>query len=382
MAALLERMASSDAAAADSASAPSRPAPAPFPGGGGGGGLPIRSRPRRVRPGRLINGHAEGMSMQPSTDAAPRVAHPGVADGKPLFYTPLLHRHRVPSVIERFLQLDADEATEQFLRDYCTQRESIVRDGLAHALRWMGWSRTDTNGILGRGQMFVCSHAHVRRLLRASGWGDAEFRAAAAGGALLDVGAGDGNVTATALAPLVGEGGRVVCTEASGPMCKRLRERGYECLETLDIGTCASLDAMRGGAGGGGVSSSGGKFDFVCLMNVLDRASHPKKLLADMKDLLKPGTGRVLMAVVLPFCPFVESGSKQLLQSERLNMDGGWCREGAHYEWSVDAMVTQVLEPAGFTVHAWAQLPYLCSGDRTTPYYVLYDAVFVMSVST
>ena len=31
-------------------------------------------------------------------------------------------------------------------------------------------------------------------------------------------------------------------------------------------------------------------------------------------------------------------------------MSGGMCREGAYFEWSVDAMVTQVLEPAGFHV--------------------------------
>ena len=123
-----------------------------------------------------------------------------------------------------------------------------------------------------------------------------------------------------------------------------------------------------------------GAFDIVSCLNVLDRADRPKRLLEDLKTLVKPGTGRIVLAVVLPFCPFVESGSRQLQPSERLNMSGGMCREGAYFEWSVDAMVTQVLEPAGFHVHAWSQLPYLCSGDRSAPYYVLYDAVFVMSV--
>ena len=42
--------------------------------------------------------------------------------------------------------------------------------GLAHVLKWMGWSLTDVNGILGRGQMFVC--------LAASGWGRGTLQSA------------------------------------------------------------------------------------------------------------------------------------------------------------------------------------------------------------
>ena len=117
-------------------------------------------------------------------------------------------------------------------------------------------------------------------------------------------------------------------------------------------------------------------------MNVLDRAVKPNKLLQDVKALVKPSTGRVIVAVALPFCPFVEHGTTQRAPSETLPMDGGWCREGAHFEWSVDAMVGQVLEPAGFLVHSWSQLPYICASDRDEPYRVLYDAVFVLSLKS
>mgnify|MGYP000854723885 CR=1 FL=1 len=398
------------------------------------------NKPAYVQPLPRVNagGHAAvPMDLSPSTSACPRVTHAGIAGGRTLFYTPILLRHRVDRVRERFLQLHADAETTAFLRAYCTDKESVVRDGLAHALRWMGWSLTDVNGMLGRGQMFVCSNAHVRKLLAASGWGPKEFAQCAGrragrgsgasaagagggaddggedeegavkisnsngndndtttavsgvgGGALLDVGAGDGTVTSTALAPLVGffrQGmgssatttnttasantpGLVVTTEVSGPMVTRLRSHGFVCHETVDLRTCAALlPAMRGA------------FDIVACLNVLDRADRPRRLLEDLAALVKPGTGRVVLAVVLPFCPFVESGSRQLQPSERLNMRGGMCREGAYFEWSVDAMVTQVLEPAGFHVHAWSQLPYLCSGDRAAPYYVLYDALFVLS---
>ena len=62
-------------------------------------------------------------------------------------------------------------------------------------------------------------------------------------------------------------------------------------------------------------------------------------------------------------------------------MNGGRCMEKASYERAVDVMITNVFEPAGFVVHSWTKTPYICSGDRTTPYYVLYDAVFVLSVA-
>ena len=346
------------------------------------------------------------MDLSPSTADCPRVVHPGVSGGKTLHYTPILQRHRIPSVRDRFVQLDADAETRAFLKNYCTDTESIIRDGLAHALRWMGWSLTDVNGMLGRGQMFVCSHAHVCRLLSASGWDSIDFaRCRGHGsdaspsssslgsrakhvregeaGSLLDVGAGDGTVTSTALASLVGfagkrqdknagecqRGGTIVTTEVSGPMVSCLRGRGFVCHETVDLRTCKELlPAMRG------------RFDIVSCLNVLDRADRPQRLLEDLRSLVQPDSGRVILAVVLPFCPFVESGSRQLRPSETLPMKGGLCKDGAYFEWSVDAMISQVLEPSGFCVHAWSQLPYLCSGDRAAPYYVLYDAVFVMSV--
>jgi SAM-dependent methyltransferase len=79
-------------------------------------------------------------------------------------------------------------------------------------------------------------------------------------------------------------------------------------------------------------------FDVVSCLNVLDRCPAPKTLLRQIRDILRPETGRLgsahclltwqrltdicacracracravgvlLLAVVLPFCPFVESG--------------------------------------------------------------------------
>ena len=52
----------------------------------------------------------------------------------------------------------------------------------------------------------------------------------------------------------------------------------------------------------------GFKFDVVACLNLLDRCDKPLTLLNDVKHTLQPITGRLLVAVVLPFKPCVESG--------------------------------------------------------------------------
>ena len=51
-----------------------------------------------------------------------------------------------------------------------------------------------------------------------------------------------------------------------------------------------------------------GQFDLIACLNVLDRCSKPSDLLHDIKKRLVPVSGRLVLAVVLPFCPFVEDG--------------------------------------------------------------------------
>lgn len=70
--------------------------------------------------------------------------------------------------------------------------------------------------------MFVLSQSHIRRLLNC----DTRI-----GGTLLDIGAGDGNVTAS-IASLVDH---VVATEVSSPMVRHLSGRGYHAIETYDL---------------------------------------------------------------------------------------------------------------------------------------------------
>ena len=109
----------------------------------------------------------------------------------------------------KFKPLYCDEETEQFLRE--CQDASQLKTAAANVLSLV-WSITDTNGLLGRGQMHVISSAQARVLV------GTHF-----GGSYLDVGAGDGNVTAR-LAPFFDS---VTTTEVSAPMIQRLKNRGF-----------------------------------------------------------------------------------------------------------------------------------------------------------
>jgi 2-polyprenyl-3-methyl-5-hydroxy-6-metoxy-1,4-benzoquinol methylase len=53
--------------------------------------------------------------------------------------------------------------------------------------------------------------------------------------------------------------------------------------------------------------SAGIKFDVITCLNLLDRCDRPLSLLRDLRASLKPG-GRVIVALVLPFTPYVEIG--------------------------------------------------------------------------
>lgn len=70
------------------------------------------------------------------------------------------------------------------------------------------------------------------------------------------------------------------------------RSDGRLCSRLLDVETWASQDSA---------------FDVVACLNLLDRCDRPLDILEDMKHVLKPD-GIVLLAMVLPFKPYVEVG--------------------------------------------------------------------------
>ena len=250
----------------------------------------------------------------------------------------------------RFTELEPDECTRDFLAA-ARLRRSAAKDAVGTLLQSFGYSLTDANAILDRGRMFVMGTRHVEVLLGER----------ARGRLLLDVGAGDGNVTAQ----LAGGFDKVVAVETSVPMGKRLRARGYHA--STDPAVVERPDII------------GRKcYDLVMLMNVLDRADKPLSLLRALRKLIRPESGRLLLGVVLPWCPFVEDGKHQRPPKERMPMDGGFCREGATFERSVSILAQRVLEPMGYEIEQWTRLPYLSEGDGNKEIYTLDDAVFVL----
>lgn len=101
--------------------------------------------------------------------------------------------------------------------------------------------------------------------------------------ALLDIGAGDGKITEK----MERFFDSVFVTEISNPMIRRLENRNYTVLDAYNW------------------FGDGKKYDVITCLNVLDRCDKPVTLLSQLKQSLKPN-GRLIIALVLPFKPFVE----------------------------------------------------------------------------
>jgi SAM-dependent methyltransferase len=262
---------------------------------------------------------------------------------------------------ERFEPSFCDPETSDFLaksRDVSLWK-LMVSDFLSLFL-----SRTTAHGLVGRGGMFVYSNEQIRTLLRppqtpASVPLSPSFQF----DSLLDIGAGDGGVTARMQSLFR----KVYATEFSASMRWRLRRRGYEVLPHdapfVVNPTARPLERRY--------------FDVIACNNVLDRADKPATLLQEMRDSLKPD-GLLVLAVVLPWCPFVEDGPRQKVPLEQLPMQGGECCKGASYEASASKLLENVLLPMGFELVRWTRLPYLCEGNLRNEYALLNDAVFVL----
>lgn len=101
-------------------------------------------------------------------------------------------------------------------------------------------------------------------------------------------------------------------------------------------------------------------------------------MLKDIRALLNPDHGRLIIAVVLPFRPFVESGTQQLPPTERLGLS-----PRAKFSDAVGEIADKVFIPLGFSVQCVSRVPYLSHSFNPTPYpyCTLDDALFVLTVN-
>jgi hypothetical protein len=78
-------------------------------------------------------------------------------------------------------------------------------------------------------------------------------------------------------------------------------------------------------------------YDLISCLNVLDRCSRPVSLLHEIREALRPRTGRAIIALVLPFQPYVEAGQYILMHLGFRNL---FVTGGVHLQWSTSALVT------------------------------------------
>eukprot|EP00050_Salpingoeca_kvevrii_P022351 m.124979 g.124979 ORF g.124979 m.124979 type:complete len:501 (-) comp9684_c0_seq2:19-1521(-) len=261
------------------------------------------------------------------------------------------NRDSLPEFLRpRFILNSYDEG----MRDFMQRCEDRSNSCYAHTIDTLGFwllspwfCVTTVNGLLKRGRMFVLSQEQFRTHLD---FPDPPRPLSFKRQRLMDIGAGDGGVTEL-LAPMFEE---VHVTETNTVMRYRLRQRGFQCFSPEEwVRTTV-------------------KYDIITCLNVLDRCDKPITLLSDMRSRLTP-KGRIVIALVLPFRPFVENGKEKLPPSEPMIVTG------RNFEQWVVSLACDVFLPVGLQIEAFSKTPYLCEGDMNQAYYSLHDGIFVLS---
>uniref|UniRef100_A0A0R3RPM1 Methyltransferase-like protein 9 n=1 Tax=Elaeophora elaphi TaxID=1147741 RepID=A0A0R3RPM1_9BILA len=281
-----------------------------------------------------------------------------------------INRTAVPSyMLKKFHQFYMDEDVETFLNNSLETSNSLclqVYYAFITSLLSMILTKTSINGVLGRGGMHLFSFSQLQEFLDISiGWTSYNKK-------LLDLGAGDGQITAV-MARLY----RIVSvTEASKVMEWRLKQHGFKVVP---------MDMWH----------QSGTYHLISALNLLDRHYNPSLLLAQLHLMTLRSESLLLLAVVLPLHQYVE-----FHPTSRTNRPGIICKiisqilakctfvacstnikisiKGRTFEEQASSLVADVLEPAGFELLKWGKLPYLSEGDFRRPFYHLDDAIFLL----
>lgn len=251
----------------------------------------------------------------------------------------------------KFVQLNRDEDTEDFIQWSIERSNSFLLQifyGVTAPLLKLFTTKTATNGILFRGEMFVFSPSQFKKLLpELFDSPDAlEFKFPS----WLDLGAGDGGALVRGVRPLARD---IFATEICPVMRKRLEWRGFT---VEDV-----------------VHWKSKKWKVISMLNLLDRAGNPDSFLENASHAIEDD-GFLFIAIVLPFNPYVERGGTG--ESKPITDVSHYQCKSRKYPEQLKCFVSAV-EKWNFELKRWSSVPYLCEGDRTTPFYMLRDTLLL-----
>lgn len=241
-----------------------------------------------------------------------------------------------------FIELSYDDESKEFVEGCYSGRYQLFKASFIRPFLTRFYSLTESNAILNTGRMFLISQNHIKTF-----FGEQTFTS------MLDIGAGDGNVTRQF--EFLIEGRNITCTETAPKMIKVLKSKGYAIQDKIE-----------------------GEFDLIACLNVyklfniyfrLDRCEKPVTMLQEICKIKKK---YVILSIVLPFSGFYSEGVNKFPQKEKLiDYNKSW-------EESVDNLCEIFIE-IGFNIVSISRVPYLSEGNMRKEYFKLNATIFVLS---
>ncbi|KYQ93093.1 putative DREV methyltransferase [Tieghemostelium lacteum] len=264
----------------------------------------------------------------------------------------------VTEIQDKFVQMEFDQETMKFINE--TPRWNQISNSMNWLMSWM-YTKTDIMGYLNMGKMYILSTSQFKHMLfrmePQQQQSSEPQQQIVKYESLLDIGSGCGEITLR-LMPLFHN---TLATEASRGMINSLKRKSINSLYCTDLNHCRELKEKQ--------------FSVVSLLNVLDRCEKPLTLLKDIKNYLQPGKGKLLLAVVYPFEPYVEFGGIENEPLETLDINNDSTEE------FINSLYKNVLSPLELEIESFTVAPYISEGDTVYKNYALQDIVLVLKHS-